>query len=39
MSLPENFTDMIEDAERIAMEDGLRAVPGVADAIAASRMS
>ena len=33
MSLPENFTDMIEDAERIAMEDGLRAVPGVADAV------
>ena len=33
MSLPENFTDMIEDAERIAMEDGLRAIPGVADAV------
>ena len=42
VSLPEDFADQLEDVERRAVEDGLRAVPGVADAvrsIAASGMA
>ena len=35
VSLPEDFADQLEDAERRAVEAGLRAVPGVADAIRA----
>ena len=35
VSLPENFADLLEDTERRAVEEGLRAVPGVADAIGA----
>ena len=31
VSLPANFSDVLEDAERVAMDEGLRAVPGVAD--------
>ena len=33
MPLPEDFADLLEDVERRAVEAGLRAVPGVADAI------
>lgn len=35
VSLPEDFADLLEDVERRAVELGLRAVPGVADAIEA----
>ena len=31
--LPDDIVSLIEEAERIAVEDGLRAVPGVADAV------
>lgn len=33
VSLPEDFADHLEDVERRAVEAGLRAVPGVADAV------
>ena len=33
VALPANFSDVLEDAERVALEEGLRAVPGVADVV------
>ena len=33
VSLPANFSDVLEDAERVVLEEGLRAVPGVADVV------
>ncbi|MDE2837762.1 MAG: HAD family phosphatase [Chloroflexota bacterium] len=33
--LPDDLVDRFEEAERVAVEDGLRAVPGVADAVRA----
>ena len=31
--LPDDIVDLLEDAERVAVEDGLRAVPGVAEVV------
>lgn len=31
--LPDNIVSLVEAAERVAVEDGLRAIPGVADAV------
>ena len=31
--LPANFSNVLEDAERVALEEGLRAIPGVADVV------
>ena len=33
VQLPDDIVSLIEEAERIAVEDGLRAIPGVADAV------
>ena len=33
VSLPANFSDVLENAERVALEEGLHAVPGVADVV------
>ena len=33
--LPDDIVSLIEEAERVAVEDGLRAIPGVADAVRA----
>ena len=33
VSLPDDFTDLLEDAERVAVEEGLLPVPGVADLV------
>ena len=33
VSLPDDIADVLEDAERIVVEEGLRAVPGVADVV------
>ena len=33
VSLPDDLADLIEDAERVAVEEGLRAVPGIADVV------
>ena len=33
VSLPDDIADVLEDAERVAVEEGLRAVPGVADVV------
>ena len=31
--MPDDFTDLLEDAERVAVEEGLRAVPGIANVV------